>query len=74
MQDVVALWEQMLGDESPATVLVGHSMGGAIATRAAGTLVRLQPMITDYLTTSTENRPGTFDGTRHPTDCTQYQL
>ena len=43
MQDAVALWQALLGDESPLTVFVGHSMGGAIATWAASRQVSLQP-------------------------------
>lgn len=34
-QDVVEVWEAAFGEEQPATMLVGHSMGGAIAVRAA---------------------------------------
>mmetsp|Transcript_17995 Transcript_17995/g.32030 ORF Transcript_17995/g.32030 Transcript_17995/m.32030 type:complete len:382 (-) Transcript_17995:19-1164(-) len=33
--DAVAVWQALFGEEKPATVLIGHSMGGAIATRAA---------------------------------------
>lgn len=40
MQDAVAVWEAVLGEEKPPTVLVGHSMGGAIATWAACLQVR----------------------------------
>lgn len=40
MQDAVAVWEAVLGEEKPPTVLVGHSMGGAIATWAASLQVR----------------------------------
>lgn len=36
VQDAVAVWQAVLGHEQPPTVIVGHSMGGAIATRAAG--------------------------------------
>ena len=43
MQDAVAVWQAVLGEEQPPTVLVGHSMGGAIATRAAGLQVNLIP-------------------------------
>ena len=43
MQDAVALWQALLGEESPPTVFVGHSMGGAIATWAASRQVRPQP-------------------------------
>ena len=30
-EDVVALWREMFAKEAPPTVLVGHSVGGAIA-------------------------------------------
>ena len=40
VQDAVAVWEALLGVERPPTVLVGHSMGGAIATWAASLQVR----------------------------------
>lgn len=33
--DVVALWAAMFGAESPPTVLMGHSVGGALAVWAA---------------------------------------
>ena len=29
------MWEALAGDHAPPTVLLGHSMGGAIAVRAA---------------------------------------
>ena len=35
LQDAVAVWRAVVGEEKPPTVLVGHSMGGAIATWAA---------------------------------------
>ncbi|BDA49543.1 Protein phosphatase methylesterase 1 [Coccomyxa sp. Obi] len=34
-QDAVAVWEALLGEEKAPTVIVGHSMGGAIATWSA---------------------------------------
>lgn len=35
------MWEDVLGDEKPPTVIVGHSMGGAIATWAASLQVQI---------------------------------
>ena len=35
LQDAVAVWRAVVGEEKPPTVLVGHSLGGAIATWAA---------------------------------------
>ncbi len=34
-QDMAALWHALFGVEQAPTVLVGHSMGGAIAVRTA---------------------------------------
>lgn len=34
LQDAVAVWRAVVGEEKPPTVLVGHSLGGAIATWA----------------------------------------
>ena len=33
--DIFALWQHMFGEEQPPTVLVGHSVGGAVAVWAA---------------------------------------
>ena len=40
-QDATAAWQQLFGAEAPATVLLGHSMGGAVAVRAAASKVCL---------------------------------
>ena len=37
--DVVAVWQAAFGPEAAPTVLLGHSMGGAIAVRAAASKV-----------------------------------
>ena len=34
-EDIVALWLAMYGDSAPPTVLVGHSVGGAMVVWAA---------------------------------------
>jgi protein phosphatase methylesterase 1 len=34
-EDVLGVWSAMFADEAPPTVLVGHSVGGAIAVWAA---------------------------------------
>lgn len=34
-RDVQAVLSQLFGDSVPVSILVGHSMGGALATRAA---------------------------------------
>lgn len=34
-EDVVSVWSGMFGDQAPPTVLVGHSVGGAISVWAA---------------------------------------
>lgn len=44
----MALWQTLLAAEAPATVLVGHSMGGAVATRAAAGVVRLNRLPTPF--------------------------
>lgn len=41
LQDVLALWEERFSDEAAAVILVGHSMGGAVAARIAATQVLL---------------------------------
>jgi hypothetical protein len=43
LQDAVAVWEALLGEEKLPTVIVGHSMGGAIATWAASLQVGRVP-------------------------------
>ena len=42
MQDVIAVWKALFAEEKPPVVLVGHSMGGAIAVRTAATKVSVQ--------------------------------
>lgn len=39
LQDAVAVWKTLYAEEKPPLVLVGHSMGGAIAVRTAATKV-----------------------------------
>ena len=39
MQDAVAVWKALYAEERPPIVLVGHSMGGAVAVRTAATKV-----------------------------------
>jgi pimeloyl-ACP methyl ester carboxylesterase len=45
--DVVALWQAVFGEEKPPTVLVGHSVGGAIAvwTAQKGSIPSLEGLI-----------------------------
>mmetsp|Transcript_35023 Transcript_35023/g.99272 ORF Transcript_35023/g.99272 Transcript_35023/m.99272 type:complete len:381 (-) Transcript_35023:206-1348(-) len=45
--DANALWQQLYGEESPSTVLVGHSMGGAIAVHTAsiGCIPKLEGVV-----------------------------
>lgn len=38
-QDVVAVWRELYGQDQPPIILVGHSMGGAVAVRSAATEV-----------------------------------
>ena len=38
-QDAVAIWRRVLSVEQPPIVLVGHSMGGAVAVRCAASKV-----------------------------------
>ncbi len=40
-QDATVAWQQLFGVEAPPTVLLGHSMGGAVAVRAAASKVCL---------------------------------
>ena len=40
-QDATAAWQHLFGAEAPPTVLLGHSMGGAVAVRAAASKVCL---------------------------------
>ncbi|KAK9801971.1 hypothetical protein WJX73_003978 [Symbiochloris irregularis] len=35
VQDAIAVWRTLYGEERPPTVVVGHSMGGAVAVHAA---------------------------------------
>lgn len=35
MQDATAVWQALYGEERPPTVVLGHSMGGAVAVHAA---------------------------------------
>ena len=41
LQDAIAVWAALCGKEQPPVVLVGHSMGGAVAVRAAATKVSM---------------------------------
>lgn len=41
LQDAIAVWAQLHGEEQPPVVLVGHSMGGAVAVRCAATKVNI---------------------------------
>ena len=44
LQDVVALWEQRFQGKGTSVVVVGHSMGGSVAVRAAATKVHCQQL------------------------------
>ena len=39
------MWAELYGEELPPIVLVGHSMGGAVAVRCAATKVNLVILI-----------------------------
>ena len=41
LQDAIAVWRELYHVERPPIVLVGHSMGGAIAVRCAASKVCL---------------------------------
>lgn len=41
LQDAIGVWAELYGEEQPPIVLVGHSMGGAVAVRCAATKVNI---------------------------------
>lgn len=45
LQDVIGVWKGVYGEEKPPIILVGHSMGGAIAVRAAATKVNITALL-----------------------------
>lgn len=41
LQDSVAVWAELYREEQPPIILVGHSMGGAVAVKCAATKVTI---------------------------------
>lgn len=52
MQDVIGVWAELYGEEQPPMVLVGHSLGGALAVRCAATKVNIMIMIAVFFITA----------------------
>ena len=49
LQDAVAVWNDLFSSEAPPIVIVGHSMGGAVAVRCAASQVSKLLCICSFL-------------------------